>query len=360
MLWVVGVMALAGCKRAGEVHSFVREPFPEQLSAWGLFRGDGSTLEPNPGVIPYDVNTPLFSDYAEKFRTVWMPPGQPAGYSDTDAFDFPVGTILSKTFMYPRDASASGPRRGSAGNREHRYRLIETRLLVRGENGWVALPYIWNDEGTEATLEIVGSAIPVSWTHPSGTVKQIHYMVPNTNQCLGCHESRKRMTPLGLKARHLNRDYAYDEGQENQLVRLTRAGYLRGAPELPKVPRNAVWNDPGSGNLESRARAYLDANCGHCHNPTGPAASSGLYLAATEWEPRALGVCKSPVAAGRGSGQGRPFDIVPGKPDLSILPFRMASVDPGIMMPELGRSLVHEEGVQLVREWIAGLQGECR
>ncbi len=111
--------------------------------------------------------------------------------------------------------------------------------------------------------------------------------------------------------------------------------------------------------MEERARAYLDANCSHCHDRHGPAASSALYLSAQEKEPHTLGRCKAPVAAGRGSGKDLPFDIVPGKPERSIIVYRLGSQDPGVMMPELGRSLVHEEGVALIREWIQQMQGTC-
>ena len=119
------------------------------------------------------------------------------------------------------------------------------------------------------------------------------------------------------------------------------------APGLP------VWNDPEA-PLEDRARAYLDANCAHCHAPGLPADTSALYLNWEETRPAHLGIRKTPVAAGRGSG-GMVWAIAPGAPDQSFLLYRLASDDPGIMMPELGRGLVHEEGVALIREWIASL-----
>ncbi len=362
MLFAVAALWLAGCSKGrGEVHTFVEDPFPEKLSAWGLFRGTGWTLEPNAGVTPYELNTPLFSDYAEKYRTLWVPPGQAATWKDAEAFDFPVGTILSKTFMYPVEGSvpvAKGGQR-TAGNQDKRFRLVETRILVHTKRGWVALPYVWNEEGTDATLEVVGSSLAVEATHTSGRKLSIHYMIPNVNQCQGCHERNKTMTPIGLQARHLNRDYPYDEGAENQLARLVRVGALKGAPEPGTAARNAVWDDPSTGTLEQRARAYLDANCAHCHERGGPAASSALYLSAQEKEQHQLGVCKAPVAAGRGAGKDLPFDIVPGRPDRSIMLYRMNSGDPGVMMPELGRALIHEEGVSLIREWIQQLPGNC-
>jgi len=110
--------------------------------------------------------------------------------------------------------------------------------------------------------------------------------------------------------------------------------------------------------LDARARAYLDINCGHCHNAKGAANTTGLTLEASAPEDRHLGICKPPVAAGRGTGD-HLFDIVPGQPDDSIIAYRMASADPGEMMPELGRSTVHREGVALIKAWIAAQQGGC-
>jgi hypothetical protein len=123
------------------------------------------------------------------------------------------------------------------------------------------------------------------------------------------------------------------------------------------VPRNARFDD-ASARLDARARAYLDINCGHCHSAKGPADTSGLWLDASTSEPMRLGECKPPVAAGQGTGD-HLFDVVPGRPDDSILVYRMDSVDPGAMMPEVGRTLVHEEGVALIRDWIRAQQGSC-
>jgi uncharacterized repeat protein (TIGR03806 family) len=347
LLLLACALAAAGCRR-DHLRPRAEEPWPELLSEWGLFRGGGSTLEPSPGVISYDVATPLFSDYAEKYRTIWMPEGSAARYSDSEVFALPVGTILSKTFMYPRG-------RG--------HRLIETRLLVRGRLGWVALPYVWNEEGTEARLEIVGATVPVEYQPGSGPARRIRYVVPNTNQCQGCHEQHKALVPIGIQARHLNRLHVSGGEAENQLARWTRQGLLAGAPDPEQAPRLVRWDHPGAspgeGDLETRARAYLDANCAHCHSPGGPGASSGLDLRSSVIDPRLLGVCKPPVAAGRGTGPGMSFDIAPGQPETSILVYRMRSTDPGVMMPESGRTVVHEEAVQLVSEWIRRMAGGC-
>ena len=185
-------------------------PF-ERLSQYGLFAGDPAAQVPAEGVIPYDLNSALFSDYAEKFRFVKLPAGTQATYRDADAFEFPVGTVIAKTFAYPRDAR--DPSKGR--------RLIETRILKREPDGWVGLPYIWNAAQTEATLDVAGDTVDVSWIHTDGRARTNNYIIPNVNQCKGCHKSGEVMTPIGPKARHLNRDFAYREGTENQLAHWT-------------------------------------------------------------------------------------------------------------------------------------------
>ena len=117
------------------------------------------------------------------------------------------------------------------------------------------------------------------------------------------------------------------------------------------MPRSVNYNNPKDGTINQRARAWLDINCAHCHNVNGPANNTGLFLDFYETNLKSLGVYKTPVAAGRGSGHLK-YDIVPGKPDESILVYRFESTDPGIMMPELGRSMVHQEGLDLIKEWI--------
>ena len=335
---VVLLAIVGGCSRTES------PPPPEKLSEYGLWVGDGSTQEPAEGVIPYDLNTPLFSDYTEKFRFVKLPPGTTAKYSADDAFEFPVGTVIAKTFAYPADA-----RDPSQGRR-----LLETRILKRDPSGWVGLPYIWNREQTEAVLDVAGELVDVNWIDEHGSERKNNYIIPNANQCQGCHKQGDTMQPLGPKARHLNRDFAYSSGADNQLAYWSSHHALDGAPPAAEAPQLSVWNDPQSGDLDARARAWLEMNCAHCHNPVGPARNAGLDLLASQKTPTQWGLFKTPVAAGRGSG-GRDFDIVPGKPDDSILMFRILSQDPGIMMPELGKRLIHAEGVDLIREWIAAM-----
>jgi len=321
------------------------QPFCELLSSYRFFLGDGSTQEPNGGVLPYDLNTPLFSDYALKHRFVWMPPGTAATYSGRDSFTFPLGTVIIKTFAYPADY-----RDPSLGET-----LIETRLLVRRANGWDPITYLWNAEQTVARRRVIGARVPMTWIQPDGEERSVTFHVPNTNQCKECHEEHNGVVaPLGPKARNLNRDYAYADGTENQLTRWSEVGYLTGAPAPESAPRLAVFDDPSSGTVDARARAYIDVNCGHCHNPSGLARTSGLYLNIEEMDPSRLGVCKPPVAAGQGSGD-REVDIFPGAPELSIFTYRMESIEAGVAMPELGRQTVHDEALEVIRQWIVEL-----
>ena len=366
---------LVGCARAPQPVHFFADGKPAKLSDWHLVETRDGALVPNTGVVPYELNTPLFSDYAHKFRTVWMPQGTAAKYAAEGAFDFPVGAVLTKTFFYPlpgaqRDASSVARTYdvahdfavGTAGEALNlaRVRLIETRLLVRREHGWDVFPYVWNAEQTDAELARTGDAIALELVDAAGAHEAFTYVVPNENQCAGCHVTNvkgKQIEPLGPRARHLNRDYAYRGGAENQLAHWTKLGLLAGTPDAAQMPHDADWRD-ASAPLEARARAYLDVNCSHCHSPTGPANTTALDLRSAAADPRRMGFCKPPVAAGRGTGD-RLFDIVPGKPDASILLYRVTSNEPGVMMPEMGRNTTHKEGVDLLRDWIAETPGNC-
>ena len=317
-------------------------PAPK-LADYRLFSDPGAR-RPNAGLTPYALNTPLFSDYAEKFRLIYLPAGTRARYRAEGVFDFPVGTTFVKTFAYPADF-----RRPDA-----QVRYLETRLLIHKRQGWVALAYVWNADQTEAVLKRAGTRIDVAFTDAQGRPRTVDYAVPNQNQCKECHQLDKQLVPIGPKARNLNGDYPYAEGAENQLAHWSRLGLLSGAPKPEAAPRAAHWDNPAE-PLEARARAYLDANCAHCHNPRAVASNSGLFLGLEETRPAALGIGKHPVAAGRGSGDLK-VGIEPGHPEASILAYRMASTEPGVMMPELGRSLTHEEGLALIRDYIRGMK----
>lgn len=357
------LLLLSACGERAATPTFHASGFPERISDWGVVRTHDGVLEVSDGAKPYDLATPLFSDYALKLRTITLPEGGAAKYLQNEAFDLPVGTIISKTFYYPTTKSGAvtyGEERTVVGGAMALagIRLVETRILARREEGWVALAYVWNEAQTDAVLQRAGEIVPLTLHRPDGREEEFSYLVPNSNQCAGCHATNattRAIEPIGIKARHLNKPSTFDPGY-NQLDYWQMTGLM--FYEKPaEAPHNAIWGDPQA-SVEERARAYLDANCSHCHSNVGPADTSGLDLRPSVPLGPKVGFCKTPIAAGTGSG-GRPFDIVPGEPDKSITVFRMETTDPGAMMPELGRAVVHEEGVALVRQWIEAMDGSC-
>lgn len=311
----------------------------QKLSDYDFFIGELKELTPAADVIPYAINSALFSDYAFKKRFAKIPTGSKVKFSETDVFEFPVGTVLIKNFYYPADFAKP----------DLEIRILETRLLIKESEGWKPLSYVWNDEQTDAYLLVAGKTIPVSWKHSDGSIKNISYSIPNLNQCNGCHLRGDKIMPIGPTARQLNGTHDFLQGK-NQLIAWKEKLVLENLPDLSTV--SALVNyDKADASVELRARAWLEINCAHCHRADGAAKNSGLHLLASERDLSKIGIGKAPVAAGKGSG-GLLYDIVPGKPAESILQFRIESMHPGIMMPELGRTIAHTEGVELVKRWI--------
>jgi len=374
-LFWVALAALAGAcaPDAREPRATQRDADPATLSEWGELELSDGMLVLADGATPYDLNTALFTDYALKLRTVRLPDGAPpAGYDARESFDFPVGTVITKTFFYPR-AAGGADHVAQVGRLEDHFdgraldlsevRLIETRILVRRADGWRAAPYVWNEAQSEARLARAGAFVDLMLVSEMGEVRALPYATPTVNQCAGCHVTDTAdggLQPIGPKARHLNGEFAYETGRENQLVHWRAAGLLDGGPEPQAAPRT----EPFSGEirlgalLDGQARGYLDINCAHCHSRTGPADTSGLFL--EPWTPAGphLGLCKPPIAAGRGTG-GRRFGIVPGAPEDSILVHRVESEAADVMMPELGRAVAHAEGAALLAAWVAATPGDC-
>ena len=349
------------------------------LSDYNLFTDPAdSTNNPTEGGIPYDLSTALFTDYATKYRFIFVPVGETVTYSDDEVMDFPIGSVLVKTFALPDNTA------NRAGNET----VIETRLLVHREAGWIALPYLWDDTN-DAKFIVTGKAVPVSITH-DGSPLTFNYDVPKATACNECHaivpmlqdENDIRPSifmPIGPKARFLNNNYDYPSGTENQLTYWEDAGILTGAPILKSsIDTAAVFHDAdtivatkseidalSSSELSTAARSYLDINCAHCHRSEltlteplyeGPAGDSGLRLEFNRiFDPLStdFGICKTALAGGGGVGHDEhPLDIVPGHSEVSYLPYRMSSLEGSHKMPELGRSTVHHEGVYLISKWI--------
>lgn len=316
-------------------------PGPLTLSEWGLFM-DMSHQIPAPDVIPYDVISPLFSDYATKHRFIRLPAG---GQMATDAngdFVFPEGAVIVKTFGFLADlrdpASAE--------------RLIETRLLVRRSGAWVSLVYRYDDDMHEARLFQYGQRVPVQWTNAAGEQVSITYRVPDAIQCANCHGGTDPVHLLGVRVRQLDRMHDYGSGETNQLDHFVSIGMLASAPA--EAHRHPLADPFGTAPLETRARSYLEANCAHCHRAAGASGQSGLWLGIEISDELHLGICKDPAAAGH-AANGLRVDIEPGQPDASVLVYRVESEEAGVKMPELPTVLHHAEGAALLRSWIASM-----
>jgi uncharacterized repeat protein (TIGR03806 family) len=331
---------------------------PVRLSEWGLFHLDATLLEPNERTQVYLPANQLFTDYAHKLRTLYVPAGSQARLV-MDEIEYPVGTILSKTFYYPTNAAGKFIKVADQALKSidlATNTLMETRILVRRDAGWEAFPYVWNDEQTEAFLRIAGATKKVS-LHSEQETTDFSYFVPNGNQCSGCHVTSHPdggMHPLGAIASQLHAKLTpADAGL--QTSNLVTKGWL---DQAPSAAATASWQDE-SLPLGQRAAAYLNMQCGHCHNPEGAADTSALILSGSHTLAVNMGICKPPIAAGGGAGNFR-YGIHPGKPNESILTYRMASQKPDEMMPELGRSLAHAEGIALVSKWIEAMPGSCQ
>lgn len=316
---------------------------------FGNMNNHGGNLSPVSGSLAYELVSPLFSDYALKFRTIRLPGDEAAIYDEKNIFDLPVGTVITKTFAFPDDFRAP----------QKKIRLYETRLLIRQGDGWLALPYVWNDEQTEAILAPAGKTIPVAFVDTAGKTVRFNYTVPAKNQCGSCHQvyenGEQIIKPIGIKARHLNRDIDDAGVTKNQLAHWVSLKMLDAAGD-PKI-KSADYHDAAL-PVDKRARAYLDINCAHCHTSTGSAGiDSKLELDVYTTDKDKLGYCKIPGSAGKGGG-GLKFDIVPGSPEKSILYYRTATDESGAMMPQIGRALVHKEGAQIIYDWLKGMPPE--
>lgn len=341
--------ALLGCDDGAGAATGVN-PAPagkpwKTLDEWRLF-ADAAHQIPAEGVVPFEVTSPLFSDYTAKHRFLWIPEGEHIGYKDDGVWDLPVGAILVKTFAYPIDER--DPAKGE--------RILETRLLVHEPSGWVPHTYVWDEAQTTAERKVAGTYLETSWIDATGATRAHRYVVPTTNECQECHGKMPASLPLGLKTAQLDRPTR--AGDDNQIDHLASLGWFATAPP-PADARTRFAAPDSDADLALRARSYLDANCAHCHSPTGDASNKALYLdfASTgpSDSPTNWGVCKVPTSAG-GATCGYTYDVVPGDAAHSIMICRMESTRGADQMPPIGRGLVHAEGVALVRAWIDAME----
>jgi uncharacterized repeat protein (TIGR03806 family) len=315
-------------------------PFPEKLSDTGLF-ADLATLTPAAGVERYEVNLPFWSDHATKRR--WFAISNLTdrfGWRRDGPWDTPVGAVWIKHFDLDLDRSNTNTRR-----------RIETRLLVRTTNGAYGVSYRWNAAGTEAYLTPdMGDVLDLPVTN-SGVPAMQRWRIPSRAECLACHRPDAGFV-LGFDTRQLNRHGAIGGVSGNQIALLDAGGWFANAPDYARpLPRYLRPNETNYA-IEARARSYLAVNCGYCHQ--GPGAVPG-----SAWDGRAhvlleqAGMVRVPPL--HNAGNTNYLLLAPGDPAHSVIHRRMAAASDFSRMPPIASSIVDEEGIQLIANWIGQL-----
>lgn len=317
--------------------------FPQKLSETGLF---ASTKDHRvaPGVIPYSVNSPLWSDNAIKLRYMAVPGEAKVRYNGFDSWEFPEGTVLVKTFALEIE-------KGNAST----LKRLETRLLHLEQNHWRGYTYVWNDEQTDAELldkKGLDRAYQIrDQAAPTGERKQVWHF-PSRAECTLCHTMPAKFV-LGLSTPQMNKDHDYDGVTDNQLRALDHIGLFANPPKGPSEKWVAAANKlvppaDEKASLELRARSYLHANCAHCHMKWG----GGNALFWLTWNTPLLDTRTINVKPQHGdNGIPGACVLVPGDTEKSLLLHRMKLLDDK-RMPRAGSNVVDEFGVKLVRRWI--------
>jgi uncharacterized repeat protein (TIGR03806 family) len=314
---------------------------PRLLSQTGAYSVTRDLI-PSAGLIPYDIVVPFWSDGAAKLRWVAVPDAK-IKYSAAGDWTFPNGTVFVKTFELPTDAANPGARR-----------RLETRLLVRDSSGGVyGVLYKWRADNSDADLLDVATTEPISVQAADGEMHKQTWYYPSRKDCLTCHNAHTSGV-LGVKARQMNRVYAYPSGvADNEIRAWNHIGLFDTGPaeaDLAKIATLAAADDAAR-SVQDRARSYLDANCSHCHRPGGTVA----YFDARYDTP----IEKQQIIDGAvliDQGIDRPRVVSPHDVWRSIMFMRVNTVD-DIKMPPLARETIDPNGVKLLREWITSLPG---
>jgi uncharacterized repeat protein (TIGR03806 family) len=340
-------------------------PFPRKLSETGLFTST-KELTPAAGVIPYAVNAELWSDHALKERYLAVPghgqiefdaveypqpaPGAPRGWR------FPDGTVAVKTFFMEMEKGNPASKRRLETRILHFEQLAGTEEV--GDQVWRGYTYVWNDDQTDAELlDPQGSDRELTIRDaaaPGGMRKQTWHF-PSRAECTLCHTMPAKYV-LGLNTLQLNKNYDYGQGHvANQLTEWADLGMFK-AP-LPKtpgdLPKLADYRDEKQ-PLNERARAYLHANCAHCHMKWGGGNAEFQLLATLPLGE--LGVVNT--RPGQGFFNLRePKVLVPGDPDRSMIYHRVTKLGLG-RMPHVASNVVDEKSVKMLRDWITQLPRE--
>jgi uncharacterized repeat protein (TIGR03806 family) len=257
------VVYVLSCHNSGTKNIDNEISFNTKLSFYKLFKGSISALEPNDNVETLQLASTLFTDYAEKQRLIKLPKGKQVILNGEGLPIFPDGTIIAKTFYY---ANVVGKGR----------QIIETRLLILDKSKWNVATFRWNAKQNEAFLVTKGATVPINFTRQNGEVMKISYHIPTREECGSCHRLNETILPIGPKIRNLNIEIEKDGKNINQLVYLMKRGLFKktAIDSLTGLPNYHDLSLP----LAQRARAYMDINCAHCHQPGGFAGHTTLNL----------------------------------------------------------------------------------
>lgn len=315
------------------------ELVPSRLSQVGAF-DDLAALLPSDGLIPYRVQTPLYSDGASKQRWLGLPAGSQVGFAETGPYAFPDGSVFVKHFEMALDERQPELRR-----------RLETRFLVATAQGYYGITYRWNDAGTDATPVLDGLLETLRITLADGSVRQQPYYYPSPSDCGVCHNSNAGHV-LGLRTAQLNGSDV--DGTGSQLLAWSERGLLDtqlDASDIAALPRLASLGDE-SRSVEDRVRSYLDANCSMCHGTSAEIRASwdGRYQTPLARQHLLDEPLKGDAELPRGT-----VVVAPGHPELSALFLRDGSVDTALRMPPLGRQTVDREWLALLERWIRSL-----
>jgi uncharacterized repeat protein (TIGR03806 family) len=318
---------------------------PARLSETGLF-ASLVDLTPSTGVIPYEVNAPLWSDGARKLRWIAVPGGATIGFRPKGEWTFPAGTVFVKHFEIQTDYQ-----------KQASIKRLETRLLVvDGSGGGYGVTYRWRADGREADLlGPAGASEELRIIEADGPRRQ-SWTYPGREDCLKCHTTIAGFV-LGPKTRQLNREVRFDETGivDNQLRAWNVLGLFSPAVREGDIPGfdRLVAVDDESAPLEHRVRSYLDANCMNCHRPGANIPSA--FDARFDTPLAQAKVLDAPTMSDS-LGIASPRVVAPGDPGRSLLLQRMVQTE-RFKMPPLARDRVDRAAIAALERWIATLPG---
>ncbi len=315
---------------------------PDSISTSGLY-SDIAAKTISPGIIPYTVNAPLWSDGAVKERFIALPELTQMNFHETGAWSFPEGAVMVKNFSVELET----------GNPESQ-KMIETRFLVKrtGQDGWNGYSYKWNESQTEALLLDSSSTRVLTIQGPQGQY-EYNYYFPTRTECLKCHTPVAGYV-LGLTTAQTNGEFTYPNGvTDHQLRSLNHISMFSSDigedySNFPQLPD--PYGDEAS--LEERARAYLDANCAQCHQPNGTGiVDMDLRFSVSQAAANIIDI--DPEQSDLGiTGAKR---IKSGAPDSSVIYLRMLRSDEA-RMPPLAVSVPDTAAIKLIADWIISLK----